>query len=195
MSTPDPTTIKTKRRPYYWENHPKPEGRDLADLRRGIGREPGTVPEMWPYYTSLRPNGELSERLRAEHAALCLFASHQQSQSTSMHRAGIGLGNAMAVLRRSDKFSGEAVDRRFTAAATATSFTEIVAHLRGLVTQLRSLPKAQPLDYTRLVYDLLDWQDPEKTATVRRRWGSQYFTDHRDASDTDTNEPSDAEVQ
>jgi CRISPR system Cascade subunit CasB len=167
------------RRPFFWEKDHRddlPEGRDLAALRSGFGRPAGEVPAMWRYYTTLQHNGVVSDRLRAEHAALCLFALHQQSQGTSVHAQGVGLGTAMAKLRIDDKFSAEAVDRRFAAAATANSFTEVIAHLRGLVTQLRTLKKPQPLDYTRLYYDLCGWQNPYKLAGVRRRWGSQYFT-------------------
>ncbi|SCL45730.1 type I-E CRISPR-associated protein Cse2/CasB [Micromonospora peucetia] len=183
-----PESPRQNRRPYFWEQFTTtvPEGRDLAALRAGIGRGAGEVAAMWPYYTALRPSGEVTARLRAEHAALCLFASHQQSQRTLMHRPGIGLGIAMGVLRADGKFSEEAVDRRFGAAATATSFTELTLHLRGLVTQLRALAKPQPLDYTRLVQDLVDWQDPDKAAVTRRIWGSQYFTRRDDrAGDAD----------
>ncbi|MEV0217540.1 type I-E CRISPR-associated protein Cse2/CasB [Micromonospora sp. NPDC050695] len=174
---------KQQRRRHFWErDFPKtvPEGRDLAALRVGLGRESGSVPAMWPYYTVLHAEGWITPKLRAEHAALALFAVHQQSQPRLMHKPDVGLGWAMANLRRSDKFSPEAVDRRFGAAATATSFTEVVAHLRGLVSQLRTLKPAQPLDYTRLLRDLCDWQDQERVHSVRRRWGSQYFTAGRD---------------
>ena len=170
---------KTEWRPYFWELKHRdtlPDGKDLAALRGGLGRQAGEVPRMWRYYTTLRHSGEVHRQLRAEHAALSLFALHQQSQATLMHSPGIGLGTAMAKLRIDDKFSPEAVDRRFAAAATATSFPEVTAHLRGLVTQLRALKKPQPLDYTRLLNDLCDWQDPDKVPAVRRRWGSQYFT-------------------
>jgi CRISPR system Cascade subunit CasB len=107
---------------------------------------------------------------------LVLFAVHQQSQSMLMHRPDVGLGLAMAKLRTSGRFTPDAVDKRFGAAATATSFTEVVAHLRGLVSQLRTLSPAQPLDYTQLLRDLRDWQDPDRIPAVRRRWGAQYFT-------------------
>jgi CRISPR system Cascade subunit CasB len=170
--------------PYYWQRYTDgtgswakgepPPGHELAALRRGLGREPGTVPAMWPYYTTLSGDGRVSAELQAEHCALALFSVHQQSQARPMHLEGIGLGTAMRALRNDEKYSAEAVDRRFAAAATATSFVEIAAHLRALVTQLRTIRQA--LDYTRLVKDLRDWQYPDRIAAVRRRWGSQYFT-------------------
>lgn len=166
-----------KPRRYVWERYggkDMPDGADLASLRRGLGKAAGEVPAMWRFYTTLRADGALTAPLQAEHATLCLFALHQQAQSRLMHQAGIGFGTAVARLRSSGKFSAEAVDGRFVAAATATSFTEITAHLRGLVTQLRTI--GQPLDYTRLLRNLQDWQDPGKVHAVRRWWGSQYYT-------------------
>lgn len=173
-------------RRYYWQRLVDPEGHwakeykegppgaDLAALRRGLGRESGDVPAMWRYYTELRADGRRHRRLEAEHATLALFALHQQSKRNPMHHEGVGVGSALQVLRRDERSSADAVDRRFAAAATAGSFTEVVAHLRGLITQLRGID--QSLDYTRLLHDLTDWQYPERISAVRRRWGAQYFT-------------------
>ncbi|MFI6785539.1 type I-E CRISPR-associated protein Cse2/CasB [Micromonospora sp. NPDC050276] len=178
MTTSDDMARRVPR-PHFWErdySQGVPEGKDLAALRSGLSRDAGDVPAMWPYYTRLRSDGWVTAQLRAEHAALVLFAAHQQSQSRLMHQPTVGLGLAMAKLRLSGKFTAEAVDKRFGAAATATSFPEVVAHLRGLVSQLRTLTPAQPLDYTLLFRDLRDWQDLDRVHAVRRRWGAQYFT-------------------
>lgn len=174
-----------------------PPGAELAALRRGLGREPGFVPGMWRFYTKTNESGTCTPEYAAEHAALTLFALHQQSQARPMHRLGVGLGNAVLALRRhtgrpagTGQTTGEAderehvdwskthpVDRRFAAAATATDLIELVAHLRGLVTQLRGI--GQPLDYTQLFHDLRAWQYPQGATEVRRRWGMQYFTHTR----------------
>lgn len=82
----------------------------------------------------------------------------------------------MRQLKESDRFSSDAVDRRFAAAATATSLEELSMHLRGLIAQIRSIKTGIFLDYSRLYWDLCAWQDAEQIMKVRRRWGSQYFT-------------------
>jgi CRISPR system Cascade subunit CasB len=182
-------------RRYYWERHTdgdghwkgndRPAGEDLAALRRGLGREAGEVPQMWPFYRTLNEQGWVTQGLSAEHVALSLFAVHQQGKDQPVHRADVGLGTAMRALRRSDKYSPEAVDRRFSAAATATSLAELTGHLRGLITQLRAVSRdggEHVLDYTRLTRDLRDWQRPDRVAAVRRRWGSQYFAPPREHS-------------
>jgi CRISPR system Cascade subunit CasB len=171
------------RRTHYWDRHTEgngrwrrgegPPGADLAGLRAGLGREAGEVPSMWPYYQEMNAQGWLTSQLRAEHVALTLFAVHQQGSDRPVHRSRTGLGEACRALRDSERYSEEGVNRRFAAAATAADLAELTGHLRGLITQLRTI--GQGLDYTRLMWDLRDWQDPERIATVRRRWGGQYF--------------------
>ncbi|WP_241840021.1 type I-E CRISPR-associated protein Cse2/CasB [Frankia sp. CcI49] len=182
MTTDPPAPVSVPAEPesgrHFWERKHadgRPDGAKLAALRLGANREPGTVPQMWRYYTTLNHHGNMTAALRAEHVALVLFAVHQQSQPTLMHTRGISVGKAVAGLRDSGKFSPEAVDRRFTAAATATSLNEAAHHLRGLVRQMRNLPNPQRLDYTQLYWDLVAWQDPAKVGGIRRRWGSDYF--------------------
>ncbi|MFF8414505.1 type I-E CRISPR-associated protein Cse2/CasB [Streptomyces omiyaensis] len=166
---------------WYWEEFSATAsgaGADLAALRRGLGQEAGGVPELWPYHRCVLPEyvaeeGHRDYRLTAEHAALTLFAVHQQHQQQPMHVAGVGTGVALRALRKSEKFSEEAVDRRVNAAATSTDTAELVHHLRGLVTQLRGI--RQPLDYTRLYRDIRNWHFPEGQERVRRSWGAQYY--------------------
>lgn len=180
---------------HYWQRHTDgsgswskdgpPPGAELAALRRGIGREAGSVPAMWPFYTTLNASGGLTRKLRAEHIALTLFAVHQQSQSQPVYRArvgdapchspGFGLGSAMLALRHSGKYSPDALDRRFAAAATAISINELSQHLRGLITQLHGVHPQPGLDYTELYHDLRAWQYLGGPSRVRRKWGASYF--------------------
>ncbi|MER7283945.1 type I-E CRISPR-associated protein Cse2/CasB [Dactylosporangium sp. NPDC000244] len=204
----DDMSITDERPQFYWQRYraggarfASRAGADLAALRRGVGRLPGSVPAMWPFYTQINPDGRTTARYAAEHAALILFAIHQQSQATSMHRPNVGLGTAVLRLRQHgprrtggpapatgpaapDWTKSSPVDRRFNSAATASDLTELVLHLRGLVTQLRGI--GQPLDYTMLFDDLRRWDFPDGAAQVRRRWGMQYFTRSGRTTDEDT---------
>lgn len=141
---------------------------------------------MWRFYTTLTDTGRLTRKLRAEHTALTLYAVHQQSRPKPMHITGIGLGRALRALHSGEhaKFSQEAVNRRFAAAATATSPAELALHLRGLVAQLHTI--GQALDYTRLFHDLVAWQDADGIGRVRRRWGSDYFVWQAEPDDATT---------
>ncbi|MFE6775669.1 type I-E CRISPR-associated protein Cse2/CasB [Streptomyces sp. NPDC057702] len=156
-----------------WQGHALsgPPGEELADLRAGLGRPAGTVPAMWPYYTS-PTDGEVTLELDAEHGALALYGLHQQSQQRPMHRADINLGTALRSLRVADRFSPEALDRRVAAAVNATSVKALLHRLRGLIPQLRA--EAIALDYDWLTLDLARWTRPEQRQRVRRNWGLSY---------------------
>ncbi|WP_149562860.1 type I-E CRISPR-associated protein Cse2/CasB [Streptomyces cacaoi] len=176
MSTAGETRIQ--RGPWYWEKFTAGDrhtARDLAALRKGVGRRVGDVPEMWPFYESIvsptRPV-HAQPRIEAEHAALALFALHQQSRRECMHRDEVGLGTAARQLRDSGRFSPEAVDRRMNQIATAADARELVAHLRGLVGLLRTTDL--PLDYTRLRKNIEQWHYAEARHRIRAQWGNDY---------------------
>jgi len=180
---------------WYWEGfdprHPN-AGADLAIVRKALNRAPGDVPELWRFYRVIVPDsvatqGYRSASLTAEHATLGLFGLHQQAQRRIMHDDDVLFGEALSVLRSSGKYSDEAIDRRVNAAATATSQGELIMHLRGLVTQLRSLSPAQPLNYTKLVEEIYDWNHADGQQRVRRRWGAQYYNwARRDSATSNT---------
>ena len=187
----------TTRGPWYWDSFdPKTTraGSDMAKIRRGMGRAAGDVPEMWPYYQVVIPDHAAAAGTRrtpeldAEHAALTLFAVHQQSQSTPMHKDKEHIGTALLKLRGSKQFAAnpQALDERVNAAATASSVTELVHHLKGLVTLLRG--QQLPFDYTLLVHDLADWRWASSRTRIRRQWGAHYFAWNR-ADDEDNPEP------
>jgi CRISPR system Cascade subunit CasB len=147
----------------------------LAALRRAVASPVGADPQTWELTVAgVSPwarDDDATDDERAVHAALTLYALHQQSRDRPMHRAGSGLGAAVMALGAATQ-SNAAVRRRFESLGTAATFSELLHHARGLVRQLRSA--AIPLDYARLALDLRDWQDPARSASVRLRWGRDY---------------------
>ena len=108
---------------------------------------------------------------RAIHLAMGLYGLHQQSRrDADMHEKSWTLGRAVARLARPDDAESreKPVMRRFAALLTATEFTEIAHHLRGIVQQLRAA--RIPLDYGQLAADLFDAQSPYSRDGVRLRW-------------------------
>jgi CRISPR system Cascade subunit CasB len=128
---------------------------------------------MWRFYKTWWDKDERPWNLDAEHHALTLFAVHQQSQRYLVHEAGIPLGKAIRSLHV--RFNGDAVDRRFFAALTTADVARLSYHLRGLLRQTHSLKVTTPLDYTRLCQDLAGWGDSSRRASIRRRWGRDYY--------------------
>ena len=152
-----------------------PPGEDLAALRTGLGRDIADAHAMWPFYQTVTLHDKITDQLSAEHHTLALYGLHQQSQHEKpMHDPRLrSTGTALRVLRDSSKTSAEAVDRRFAVLVSSTSVNALVIHLRGLITQLRSID--QPLNYTQLLRDIYHWYKPTWRQQVRRNWGSTYF--------------------
>lgn len=150
----------------------------LARLRRAVTAEPGDDPSVWSEVFDGFPDGLLgrgdtpSAAERAAHAAITIFAIHQQSRVGAMHRHGTSLGTAVQALGR-ENANEDAVLRRFHALGTASSLPETLHHLRGLVTQLRGA--AIGLDYGRLARDLWRLQNPRTAPGVRLEWGRAYY--------------------
>ncbi|MFF0389986.1 type I-E CRISPR-associated protein Cse2/CasB [Kitasatospora sp. NPDC004615] len=157
----------------------RPPGEELAALRSGLGRPVMDSPKMWPLYSCevndvLALRDEVSDEQKAEHAALALFGLHQQGQSAPMHRRGVKLGAALRALRRTGKFSEQALDTRVAQLASATSVSALLVHLRGLITQLRTV--GQPLDYDHLMADIQAWHRVDRRPQVRLKWAIGYQT-------------------
>lgn len=84
---------------------PEPQRRaELAELRRGVGRQPGDLPALWGALLADMPeqlqgsNGP-SKAEWAVYTALTLFALHQQGEAgVSMNQSGRTLGGAVRQL-------------------------------------------------------------------------------------------------
>lgn len=169
----------------WLEKMPEPRQKAmLANLRRGIGRSPGDMPELWGVFLQDMPSEMQQERgsaTREEWAiylALTLYALHQQGHSISknenMNQEGASLGGAVSKLIKPEEDPMESsVLRRFNALATASDIRECAHHLRGMVQLLRA--NAIPLDYSKLAKDLYELQFKDKAPIVRLHWGQDYY--------------------
>lgn len=154
----------------------------LAKLRRGIGKEPGSHPEIWELTIAGLPESlqgigdQPSYGERAVHTSLTLFALHQQGKDIKtkcMSESGVALGIAMRQLIQRNPDREAAIKRRFTAAVTADSYEELVWHLRGLIQLLRA--EDVKLDYPLLAKDLFRFQLPDSRDRIRLQWGRQFY--------------------
>ncbi|WP_265523171.1 type I-E CRISPR-associated protein Cse2/CasB [Oerskovia flava] len=151
----------------------------LARLRNNVGRPPGRDPSIWDVtLRDVSPDARSDDPTTAEravHAAMTLFALHQQARDAPMHVRGVGFGRAVWQLGRARQDADDGtgpVRRRFNIVVTASSVDDLTHHMRGLVTQMRG--ESIGLDYGALADDLLQFQRPGQADAVRRRWGRQY---------------------
>ena len=154
----------------------------LAKMRRGLGKAPGDVPELWGVFLDGLPeemqsrSGEPTREEWAVYIALTMFALHQQGhdpKTEPMHMEGRTLGEAIRALGAGDEDEFERARGRFNVLATSESITELAWHLKSIVTFLRA--KDIPLDYGALAADLYLFQWPDSMAKVRLRWGQQFY--------------------
>lgn len=160
----------------------------LAKLRRGIGKAPGSMPELWEATMKNLPQelmGKGQEPSNGEwavHTTLTLWALHQQGkdlQQQCMSKDGESLGVALRKLVDDDD-EEKRIKRRFDAVSTSSSMEEFAYHLRGLIQLLKA--KAISMDYPALAVDLYWLQFPNARDSVRLRWGRDFYY-HRKADD------------
>ena len=159
----------------------------LAKLRRGVGKQPGEMPELFEILLM-----DMTEELYSKgdqpsysewaiYTALTLFALHQQGKDhpmcveggTENKNTGNSLGAAVGALVKKDRDREPAIKRRFDAVATSNEFTEFTHHARSMIQLLRA--EDISLDYPRLAEDLFWYQFDEKRNRVRLSWGEDYY--------------------
>lgn len=158
----------------------------LAKLRRGVGKPPGELPELFEILLEGLPEefyslaGKPSYSVWAVYTALTLFAVHQQGKDKPMSYSGNedgergnSLGSATARLVQIDREREPAVKRRFDAVITANGFIELAHHARGLIQLLKA--ENVTLDYPQLAADLFRYQFDDAKDRIRLRWGEDYY--------------------
>lgn len=168
----------------------------LAKLRRGIGRSPGSMPELWEATLKDLPQ-ELMGRGQdpskgewAVYTTLTLWALHQQGKDLRqqcMSKGGESFGIALRRLV-SDDDEEKRIKRRFDAVSTSNSMEEFSHHLRGLIQLLKG--KTIPLDYPALAEDLYWLQFPNTRDSVRLRWGRDFYRPPKSEEDDSKKENS-----
>ncbi len=136
----------------------------LAALRRGLGRPPGTAPEMFPYVVPFLPANPYPEQEAAYYTIAALFALHPKNAPEG------NMGDHMAAAR--DESNREALERRFVALLSAHP-DDLPDLLRQAVTYLKS--KEVPINWEGLFRDLQFWSHPDYGDVVRRRWAAAFW--------------------
>ncbi len=152
----------------------------LAQLRRGVGKRPGELPELWGIFLRNMPEELMGKEGRPSYAewaiytALTLFALHQQGHSEPMHAEGEEnrLGRAVKKLAHGEE-EEENVRRKFSIAARSDDMEELSYHLKTLVRMLGS--NDIKLDYEDLAKDLYRFQFENDTDQVRLKWGQDFY--------------------
>ena len=114
----------------------------LARLRRGIGKRPGEIPELWEWMMTdeqLRFSEPTYEEW-ASYIALTLYAFHQQGNDIKQHQMNTDkrdFAQAMSLLSGGDKEARNRIQNRMNQIANSDSIEMLAALLRQMVSLLR----------------------------------------------------------
>ena len=199
MKTQDVRIYTAQRLHWLWALPDNQRRAELAKLRRGVGRAPGDLPELWGSFLRGMPES-FQGRSGPSHAewavylALTLYALHQQGEeNVSMNEKGCTLGRAVRLLAQNSAAAAQdwtesSVLRRFNALATADSMPEVSHYLRGMVQLFRGNEPKLKLDYPRLAVELYRFQLPDQAANVRLQWGRDLYQMNADTPETEEKE-------
>ncbi len=145
----------------------------LAHLRRGLGRPPGTTPEMFRYVVPWLPESPYPDQEAAYYLTASLFAMHPVSTEHG------NMGDHMSAAR--DGKNEDALERRFTALLSAHP-DDLPDYLRQAVSFLKS--KEIAINWDQLFRDLQYWGHPEYGDRVRKSWATAFWR-YRPSDQTD----------
>ena len=161
-------------------------GASLARLRRGIGKPPGSLPELWEWTFDGLPDdltSKTSAPTSAEwaiHISMSLYSFHQQGRTITvenMYKENISLGKAVSLLAGNQQEEKERFQSKLEMLIKADSIEMISALLRQIISQLRR--KGIPLDYPALAVDIFDLQYDDSRDKVILKWGRDYYSENR----------------
>lgn len=172
----------------------------LAHLRNSIGHDISHTVDVWHDVFAEMPieflskNGVATKEENSIFVAIQLYAMHQQGLQDSVHTYDLtdgmqeldsqskmkmntryyNIGHSLRALREPGEFNS--TDQRFNAMITASGFSELIVHLRHLISILKSKEKAKvKINYALLAEDLF-WYQNGKREQIRLRWGQSYYS-------------------
>lgn len=156
----------------------------LANLRNSIGKPLSQSVEIWSLLFENLPQEFLSEdqsESKKEVAILTtlqLYALYRQGKKTparesSKEKAYKNIGHSLSALRRGD--NTVAMDRRFNALITSSTYDELVHHLRQMIKLLKSKASGEVnIDFGRLAQDLYGFLIG-RDESMRLTWARAYY--------------------
>lgn len=149
----------------------------LAALRRGLGKPPGSVPEMYPYVYAWVGDARLSRTVEQDlFTVASLFAFWHQGR-TWPELAGSCLGDAMRRMGYTQQ-NMDAAERRFRILLDADR-SELPERLRHSLSLLRA--HDVPIDWAELLQDMRNWEADDHW--VQRKWARAFWAHAQAATD------------
>ncbi len=161
----------------------------LASLRRGAGKAPGELPELFGVVLPELPeefvsiDGTATKGEWASYISLTLYALHRQGGDDKNDMAHtkekVSVGRALKLLsdrQRDGKQDINAEKRalqKMQVLITSKDMNELSYHLRGVIQLLKR--EGIALNYITLAEDLYEFQDTDGKNHVSLRWGRDFY--------------------
>ncbi|MBP6929080.1 MAG: type I-E CRISPR-associated protein Cse2/CasB [Caldisericia bacterium] len=144
----------------------------LATLRKGLGKEPGTVTEMYKYVYSRIPGQTSPFDEKIYFLTASLFALwHQGKQKLEKDFEG-DFGKTFRQISKNSE--SESIKERFTAIINS-HFDDLPNHLRHAVSLAKS--KDVAINWSFLLEDLKWWNNDDKR--VQRKWMKSFLQEEK----------------
>jgi CRISPR system Cascade subunit CasB len=138
----------------------------LAHFRRGLGKEPWTATEMFPYIAGWTAN--LSRREENAYflvaSLMGLYPTYSWKPTEQIKRNN--LGKSLSFM----KADGDSVEKRFVALLNADD-EDFSEHLRQIVSLLKS--KEIQINWLQLLKDIKHWSSDSRS--VQRSWAKEFW--------------------
>ncbi len=156
----------------------------LANLRNSIGKPLSQSVDIWPLMFENLPEEFLSQgqaetkKEKAILSTLQLYALYRQGKKASARECAQetgykNIGHSLGALRRGE--NSVAMDRRFNALVTATTYNELIHHLRQMIQLLKSKTSGEEaIDFGRLAQDLYGFLIG-RDESMRLIWARAYY--------------------
>lgn len=149
----------------------------LAELRRGVGKHPGEMPELWGFIFDDMSDELLGDKnsFRAEWAvytALTLYALHCQGSDREVYVKGVSIGQAAAGLVSSEDDIPRVMNR-LNLVVTAVSQDDLAYHLRGLIQLIKGSNIG--LDHAALAKEIYLFSNSDIANDIKLRWGRDFY--------------------
>ncbi|MCS7294254.1 MAG: type I-E CRISPR-associated protein Cse2/CasB [Dehalococcoidia bacterium] len=141
----------------------------LATLRRGLGKAPGTVVELYPFVVPYLPPQATDRDAWPYFVVAPLFALHPVDWPQDNENRPRNFGDSVGWLLQRVPERTTGLTARFRRLLQA-ELEELPEQLRHLVTLF--VPWRVPVDWARLLRDLSRWDDPERA--VQRAWARAF---------------------
>jgi CRISPR type I-E-associated protein CasB/Cse2 len=161
----------------------------LIAARKAVGTPPGTVPEVWPIYTSTDQAG-----IAAEHVVAGIWGTHQQGDSRPVHaprtKDGQWANNFGGACRQLfdaqfggnaqirspiDTMADDTISGRLAVLSRTDEVDVAVSHITSLVRLMRSTGIHIAFNYDDLYWSIRNWNEPDKRTITMYRWSRSYF--------------------